>query len=65
MNKLVAEEESPFVFLMNKLKYESMVVADHMEIQPSFSLFNRHTEHPYEPVPNVFLINPPEIEQQD
>jgi hypothetical protein len=42
-----------------------MVVGDHVEIKPSFSLFNKFTEHPYEPIPNVFLINPPEMEQQD
>ena len=48
--------------MMNKLKYESMVVDSHIEIQPGFSIFNKHTEHPFEPIPNVFLINPPETE---
>lgn len=55
--------ESPFVFLMNQLKYKSMAVEDHMEISPGFSMFNRDTEHPFEPVPNVFLLSPPDIGQ--
>jgi len=32
---------SPFVYLMNKAKYESMARDDHMEVPHSFSMFNR------------------------
>ena len=51
--------------MMNKMKYESYIEDDYMRIPTGFSAFNKQTEHPFEPVPNVFLINPPEIEQQD
>jgi len=33
-----------------------MVVDDHIEVTPGFSIFNKHTEHPFETVPNVFII---------
>ena len=32
---------APFVYLMNKLKYERMSKGDYMSIEPRFSMFNR------------------------
>jgi hypothetical protein len=51
--------------MMNHLKYQSMVVEDHVEIHHEFSMYNKDIEHPFEPIPNVFAIAPPEGEIQD
>lgn len=50
--------ESPFVFLMNKVKYEQFQEDDYLRVPQSFSMFNRQTEFPFDPVPNVFKIAP-------
>ena len=59
--KTSADEEvaaSPFVYLMNKAKMEAMARDDHLEVAPRFSMFNRQTEYPFDPVPNVTKIPP-------
>ena len=65
---------SPFVYLMNKAKYESMLETDvdvdnqqtsYMRMPEQFSVFNKATVFPFETVPNVFKINPPDLEDSD
>ena len=68
-------KKSPFVFLMNKAKMESMLRQDpafnreetlkdargdqqFLKMPQSFSMFNRQTEYPFDPVPNVFKLAP-------
>jgi hypothetical protein len=62
MNQMSCEDtemkESPFVYLMNRAKMELMAQDDHMSVHASFSMFNRQTEFPFDPVPNVFKIQP-------
>ena len=54
-------KESPFVYLMNKTKMEAMNRGNSfMRVPPLFSMFNRQTEYPFDPVPNAFKINPGE-----
>lgn len=43
---------------MNRLKYEQMSKGDYMSVEPRFSMFNRQTQHPFDPVPNVAKIAP-------
>ena len=55
--------KSPFVFLMNRAKLEAMQSKEPEGISfvkspCSFSMFNRQTEYPFDPVPNAFKINP-------
>ena len=65
---------APFVYLMNKAKYESMLETDndvdgqqttYMRMPQQFSTFNKNTVFPFETVPNVFKINPPDLEDSD
>ena len=59
---------------MNKAKYESMLETDkndegqqtsYMRMPEQFSVFNKATVFPFETVPNVFKINPPDLEDSD
>ena len=59
---------------MNKAKYGSMLETgadsegkeiQYLRIPEQFSAFNKTTVFPYETVPNVFKINPPELEDSD
>ena len=65
---------APFVYLMNKAKYESMLETgvndegestSYMRLPQQFSVFNKATVFPFETVPNVFKINPPDQEDSD
>ena len=67
-------ESAPFVYLMNKAKYESMLEAgtdeegkeiQYLRFPEQFSAFNKTTVFPFETVPNVFKINPPDMEDSD
>ena len=59
--------ENPFVFLMNqaKLKSFSCEGEDSVRLPTNFSMFNKQTEFPYETIPNVFKISPPEQSDSD
>ena len=50
--------DSPFVYLMNKVKYEAMAREDYMCVPHNFSMFNRQTHYPFDPIPNVVKIAP-------
>ena len=43
---------------MNKMKYAELQEDDYLRVPQSFSMFNRQTEYPFDPVPNVFKIAP-------
>ena len=59
--------DNPFVFLMNqaKLKSFSSDGGDSVRLPTNFSMFNKQTEFPYETIPNVFKISPPEQSDSD
>ncbi len=46
------------MYLMNKAKYAAMAQEDFMCVPHSFSMFNRQTEYPFDPIPNVVKIAP-------
>jgi len=54
---------------MNKAKYASLLDQDapneepYMRINPGFSHFNKQTEYPYETIPNVFKMSPPDVDE--
>ena len=59
---------------MNKAKYESMLETDnnidgeqttYIRMPQQFSMFNKNTTFPFETVPNVFKISPPDLEDSD
>ena len=57
-------KDAPFVFLMNQMKYAEFQNEDHLRVPQSFSMFNRQTEFPFDPVPNVFKVAP-EVDEAD
>ena len=65
---------NPFVFMLNRAKMESFREEPArgqegqdtvLRIPRGFSHFNKQTEFPYEPIPNVFKISPPEQSDSD
>ena len=62
-------KENKFVFEMNRVKYESMCKQHQndqfLAIPRNFSMFNRHTEFPFDPIPNVLKLSPPDFEERD
>ena len=63
--------DNPFVFLMNQVKVQSFIEeaetaeANSVRLPTNFSMFNKQTEFPYESIPSVFKISPPEQSDSD
>ena len=56
---------------MNQVKVQSFIEeaetpeANSVRLPTSFSMFNKQTEFPYEAIPSVFKISPPEQSDSD